>query len=113
MKKLLTLCFYENPAALHEIEQWEKTKTDQIKSKTTYINGRIDFLLEREDGQVERLVCYPNDVYVDQKPFYDINQQVFDFLNKDYKYHKTLLFGKFNSEQMMAIYDRIFYYERF
>lgn len=82
----LTVVFYENPAALAEINFWESTMQDKIKTKECE-NDDIIFSLEDE-----MLWCTPVD-----KPSIE---KIFTLLknNVAFYYHKTLMFGRLNSK---------------
>lgn len=109
MANLLTLCFYENPAALHEIKAWEKTKIKEIISIQEHNDGRINYLIQRSESQMEVLICFPQQYMRG----YDINQEVNRLLEAGDVYHKTLVFGKFNSSQLRFLSIILENYEKF
>ena len=84
----LTVVFYENPAALAEIDFWEKSKGKDILEKQ--INGDdIAFVLENEVvfctpiGKPNVLTIYK---YLDSEAFV---------------YNKTLIFGRVTSHSLI------------
>jgi len=87
MKKL-TIVFYENPAALAEIEFWEKTMSDEIETKRIIEN---DIVFNLKKGEI--LYCTP----IDNPSIYTIEI----FLKAEYaKYNKTLIFGKVEAKSL-------------
>lgn len=106
MKKILTICFYEYPAALHEIEAWEKLKKESIIDKTSN-DGIIRFILMTSKNEVEMLICFPN--YT--KCVEDSKKFISEKIKNGFIYNKTLLFGKFSSTQLIKITNVIKFYE--
>ena len=88
---LLTLCFFENPAALPHIKMWEKLMGSRILEKLENKNF-IYYTLKNEF-----LYCIPME---------SIN---IDFFVKEFEqfrnlsYLKTLIFGKVSSEKIIEI----------
>lgn len=82
----LTVVFYENPAALAEIDFWESTMKSKIKTKE---KEGDDIIFSLED---EMLWCTPVD-----KPSIE---KIFSLLKNNvvFNYYKTLVFGKVNSK---------------
>ena len=80
----LTICFYENPAAKQELVFWEGLMKDKIKSKS-YINDIWSYHIH-DVGENELVVCIP-----------------IDLIPGKGKYHKTLIFGKAQTEQLKFI----------
>lgn len=102
----LTICFYENPAAKQEIKFWEGLVEDRIKSKS-YINDIWSYHLE-DLGEHELVVCIPIEKTSD---FRDISK-VSSIADKEFvlhqipgklRYHKTLIFGKVESDHLRFI----------
>lgn len=107
-KKNLTICFYEYPAALHEISAWEKLKKDSIIDKSELPEGRIKFLLLNSKKEYELLICIPN--YINAiKHSKDIFEQK---IKERFIYNKTLFFGKFNSRQIIEVTKLIKEFEK-
>jgi hypothetical protein len=104
----LTLCFYEYPAALHEIEEWEKSKIKTIIKKEKSEDNRIDYLIRISETEKEILICFPQH-YLNGC---DLNKEIYNLLTINL-YNKTLLFGKFNSKQLRFISIIIEKYENF
>lgn len=84
----LTVAYYENPAALHEIKAWEKMKKKQILN-CSYYNNRHEFILEDE-----RVLCMPID---------EIDVDYIKFVMLTNTYNKTLMFGKITAQQLIDI----------
>lgn len=101
----LTYCFYENPAAKQEIKFWESLVKKHIVSKS-FIGDHWGYRLEKEDG-VEFVCCIPLDNLIgyEFKPS-RAAVNVFDLhknKNEGLRYHKTLIFGKVETEQLKII----------
>ena len=102
----LTLCFYENPAAKQEIKFWEGLVEEKIKSRS-FIDDRWSYHLE-DNGVHELVICIPLE---DTKEFRDIAavstiaDVKFDLhkISGKLKYHKTLIFGRVETEQLKFI----------
>lgn len=88
---LLTLCFFENPAALPHIKMWEKLMGNRILEK-----------LENK-----KWVCYTlkNEIlYCIPMEFININFFIEEFEQfRDLSYLKTLIFGKVTPEKIVEI----------
>jgi hypothetical protein len=87
----LTITFYENPAALAEIEFWEQSMANEIRRKTNLGHDILYYLNKKE-----AVYCTP----IDKPSLKTINELL---ESKDYVYNKTLIFGKVNSEQLDTI----------
>jgi uncharacterized protein YecA (UPF0149 family) len=98
MKKI-TAVFYEYPAALHDIEAWEKLKEDSITDiKNLTENSTMYFLNPKPQDKglfdEEILITMPI-----QNP--DLTT-VEALLSSNY-YYKTLIFGKVTSEWLKTV----------
>ena len=88
---LLTLCFFENPAALPHLKMWENLMGDRILEKKE--NKAIIYTLEKEI-----LYCIPME-------FINIDFFVKEFESfRNLVYLKTLIFGKVTSEKLIEIF---------
>ena len=102
----LTLCFYENPAAQQEIKFWEGLVDDKIQSKS-FVDDNWTYHLQDGDSH-ELVVCIP---LQDTILFRGIEQvskianDKFDLHSPPHKlkYHKTLVFGKVEIDQLKFI----------
>ena len=99
----LTICFYENPAAKQEIKFWEGLVEDKIKSRL-YIGDEWSYHLV-DGNKHEMVLCIPTDdieKYTELGEISKIADDKFDLHNipGKLKYHKTLIFGKVNSDQL-------------
>lgn len=86
----LTVVFYENPKALHEIENWEKSKSEEIIAKDI-VNDNIVFILKDET-----VFCTP----VDNQDLLAIYAMI---KSAGFTYNKTLIFGKVDSKQLIHL----------
>ena len=106
MKKTkLTLCFYENPGALKEIEHWEKAMSKSIISKWK-VESELSYAIGREDKTLELMMCTP----LDTLPVRDVSGITTMAKNlallhgvPEPKYYKTLIFGKVETDQVKFI----------
>lgn len=96
--KLITICYYEYPAALHEIDAWEKLKNNQIITKTKLLDNVIYYKLENE-----LLICIPVGEL--------INSFNYETFLKNGKYYKTLIFGKVDSNNLKNILEKVIVFE--
>lgn len=100
----LTYCFYENPAAKQEIKFWESLVADSIKSKS-FIGDNWGYRLEK-DGEVEFVCCIPLQDLNHNKDVEHVAENVFKLHqneNEILTYHKTLIFGKVEIDQLRFI----------
>lgn len=96
----LTVVFFENPKAMHEIENWEKTKTGEIIAKDIDGDNTVFIMAE------ETVFCTPVD-----KP--DL-KTIYQMLNSDtFIYNKTLIFGKVISKQLIHLTAAVNNFEAF
>ena len=98
MKKI-TVCFYEYPAALHDIDAWQKLKEDSITDIQNIGNNSTMFWLNPKpedkhlfDGEI--LIATPI-----QEPMLPL---IYDLISKNY-YYKTLIFGKVTAELLRNV----------
>jgi len=91
--KLVTIVFFEFPAALTEINFWEQSMLEKIKTKI--VKAPDTFIYKMHSG--EELQCFNNDYF----SFDTICSQF--LIEKHTFYNKTLLFGKFNVQQLEKI----------
>lgn len=92
----LTLTFYEYPAALAEIEFWEKIQQDKIISFSK--NEQTKEQVFRLSNEV--LVCLPIN---DGTGFKGLDiKKITQWCNK-FTYYKTLIFGKVNLKQLTSL----------
>ena len=104
----LTYCFYENPAAKQEIKFWESLVADSIKSKS-FIGDNWGYRLEK-DGEVEFVCCIPLQDLNHNKDVEHVAENVFKLHqneNEILTYHKTLIFGKVEIDQLRFISTKI------
>ena len=103
----LTLCFYENPAAKQELVFWEGLVKDKIQSKS-YINDIWSYHL-KDGNENELVVCIPIDLTESFRSISSVStiaDNEFDLHKLDsgkLKYHKTLVFGQVQEEQLKFI----------
>lgn len=103
MNSFLTICFYENPAAMVHINLWENIMKDRILKKTID-KDNIIFLVKRNDD-IECLICTPTTT----KSFEFFKTTILSVkeysksVPETFKYLKTLVFGKATSEQLQSI----------
>ena len=102
----LTICFYENPAAKQEIKFWESLVEDKISSKS-FVDDRWSYHLE-ENNEHELVVCIPLKDVENFRGIYNIStiaNDKFDLhrIPGKLRYHKTLIFGKVEVEQLKYI----------
>lgn len=93
----LTIVFYENPAALHEIKAWENLKWNEIRSKIKHKDNKILYKLSyfRHQCHVnETLICIDNDNLYMTKD--DISANLALGECSYYDDIKFLFFGNFN-----------------
>lgn len=83
----LTLTFYEYPAAIHEIENWEKTQEHRIIARS-YNTESKEYVFELP-GEI--LVCLPLN---DGQCFKGLDTLNIVLWVNTHKFHKTLIFGK-------------------
>ena len=110
----LTYCFYENPAAKQEIKFWESLVEENIKSKS-FIGDNWGYRLEK-NNEIEFVCCIP---LQDLGRGYDTMRtanDVFD-LHKENEtdilvYHKVLVFGKVEIEQLKYISTMMHLWEK-
>ena len=96
----LTIVFFENPKAKHEIENWEKSKGAEIIGKDFIESNTVDIMKD------ETVFCTPVD-----KPNL---QTVYGMLNSGtFLYNKTLIFGKVISEQLIDVTIAVKNFEAF
>ena len=101
----LTLCFYENPGALKEIEHWEKAMSKNIISEWK-VGSELSYVIDREDKTLELMVCTP----LNTLPVRDIDEIKTMAKNvailhdvPEPKYYKTLIFGRVEIDQLRFI----------
>ena len=96
----VSLCFYENPAALQEIKFWESTVSNIILDKYSK-NGLISYIIEKE-GYEELMLCIPmEESYYTVFKVEDIISDILIAHNRtesEISYKKTLVFGKITPE---------------
>ena len=96
----VSLCFYENPAALQEIKFWESTVSSIILDKYSK-NGLISYIIEKE-GYEELMLCIPmEELYYTVFKVEDIISDTLIAHNRtesEISYKKTLVFGKITPE---------------
>lgn len=95
MKKL-TVVFYEYPKALHDIKAWEELKQNEIQEKYQQTDSKFIYELEKEI------------VYCTPLLFFD----KLDIGLRRVFYYKTLIFGKFNSDELLKISQITSEYEK-
>ena len=101
----LTLCSYENPGALKEIEHWEKAMSKSIISKWK-VESELSYAIGREDKTLELMMCTP----LDTLPVRE-TKQIMRMANNlallhgvpELKYYKTLIFGRVEEDQLRFI----------
>jgi|19_taG_2_1085344.scaffolds.fasta_scaffold00076_24 hypothetical protein len=112
MKRLFTLCFYEHPAALHEIKAWEHLKFDLIIKKERYGWGYIYIVETTADGPLleesaqETLMCIRKDaeLWNEALPSGSSNLASFIFDEaEEGEWNKLLMFGAFTPKELVAI----------
>ena len=111
MQNKLTLCFYEHPQALHEIDSWQELVKDKITKISEEDSSDFRIVnLNREDGTKENLIVIPmKESNID----FDLTREIVEFgILKEYVYYKTLLFGKFDSSNLDKISKFIKKYEK-
>ena len=101
----LTLCFYENPGALKEIEHWEKAMEKNIIS-VWKVESELSYVIAREDKTLELMMCTP----LDTLPVRDVSEIKTMSHNlallhgiSEPKYYKTLIFGRVEIDQLTCI----------
>ncbi len=111
----ITVCFYEYPAALHDIKLWEKLKFEQIVYKNfnkpksfTDPQAHIITYVVQGDEYIECLMCIPNkvetilrsvDFFIDNFPKSVSNDLIKHHnieANNSKIINKLILFGKFD-----------------
>lgn len=98
MKKV-TLVFYEYPAAKHHIDEWEEQQQQKIKDKVVNEDDNTVFYYLED----EILYCHPiNDFSI------ELIGKLISHKN-DKKYHKTLIFGRVEMNQLEKIQRLIQY----
>lgn len=108
----LTYCFYENPAAKQEIKFWESLVEDSIKSKS-FIGDNWGYRLEK-DGEIEFVCCIPLQDLHYNTVVEKISNDVFKLHqneNEILTYHKTLIFGKVETDQLRFISTKMMLWE--
>ena len=101
----LTLCFYENPGALKEIEHWETAMSKNIIS-TWKVESELSYLVARDDKTLELMMCIP----LDTLPIRGVSLIKTMYHNlallhgiPEPKYYKTLIFGRVKVDQLTCI----------
>jgi hypothetical protein len=99
---LLTLAFFENPAAKAHIKFWEDSLQHRIQSRIDYPSGSVGYYV-RKDSDFEIVYCVP------------INSDLTTILEDlktclgQIKYYKTLIFGRVEIEDLNRIKEIIDY----
>jgi hypothetical protein len=105
-----TVCFYEDPAALQEIEFWESL----IKDKIVEFDKSSKFLsyLLNKDKHYELVCCMPLDVLVHQtisgitnivkNSLYQVTSTK-EHTDLKKSWYKVLIFGKVNKDQLLPL----------
>ena len=102
---LLTLCFFEYPKALYEINEWHKRFIDYIEVFER-INGNhtMKFVIDRKDLKAKEFVfCIDskNEVIDKLEEFVHLHSNY--EVNIDTDYFKTILFGSFKTKELRLI----------
>lgn len=97
-----TLCFYQHPEALHEINSWKELVKDKTIRISQDENVHFQIVeLKREDETFENLIIVP---VIENQINFELTKEIIEYgLIKEYKYYKTLLFGRFNSSDLESI----------
>jgi hypothetical protein len=105
-----TICFYEDPAALQEIEFWENLIKDKIVESDK--SGKfLSYLLDK-DNDYEFVCCIPLDVLIHhntngitnivKNSLYHVTSPK-EYIELKQSWHKILIFGKIKKEQLMPL----------
>jgi len=111
---LLTLCFFEHPKALYEINEWHKRFIDHINSFERIDGDHIvKFAINRKDLKAKEFVFC-----IDSKNKVIDNLEDFIYFHLDRKitvdidYFKTILFGSFKTQELKLITSVVEEFER-
>lgn len=99
--KTATLCIFQYPEALAEIEFWENTNSNKIWSKAIV---EEDFFIYNMKDYKERVICINKDNLKKYEHLIHV-----DLLNN---FNKLLLFGKFNCAELQQIINLVSKYEK-
>jgi hypothetical protein len=116
-KFLLTLCFYEYPAAQAHLDFWEKAMGEKITAKHEF-NESLLYTVKKSEETSEIIYCIrltgnQGDISLSDIPYifediltitHEPKHDVFDF-GAIIKYLKTLVFGKVSLTDLKEIYD--------
>jgi len=97
-KTLVTVCYFEDPAAKTHIEFWERCMGKRIVQKTIYKNSCLDFIVKRNDGKEEYIFCVP----INLLDLIDVDVLIKKHY-KNYEYLKVLIFGCISSRKLEKI----------
>lgn len=104
---LLTLCFYEHPAAKAHLDFWEKAMGNKITEKIEF-DENLFYEVKKEKNKSELIYC----IRLGSVPYFKylnveyLNvESVLTARNKTFKvkYFKTLIFGKVSRKDLLEI----------
>jgi hypothetical protein len=105
-----TICFYEDPAALQEIEFWEGLVKDKILESDR--SGKfLNYLLDKDD-HYELVCCMPLDTLTNQSISGIANivknslcqiTSIKNYLKLKQTWYKVLIFGKIQRNQLRPL----------
>ncbi len=98
MKKI-TAVFYEYPAALHDIEAWEKLKEDDITASFCLGENSTMYYL---NPKPEDKGLFDEEILITM-PIQNPNLEPIEALLQSNYYYKTLIFGKVTSEWLKVV----------
>jgi hypothetical protein len=94
---LLTICFYEHPAAKAHLDFWEKAMGSRIISKVEYLSSCLGYFIKK-DQETELVYCIPLQIAKTLEFEKDLEN-----IKEPIKYFKTLVFGKVSIEDLKLI----------
>jgi hypothetical protein len=107
---LLTLCFYEYPAAQAHLDFWEKAMGDKISAKNEF-NESLLYTVKKSEETSEIIYCIrltgnQGDIELTAIPYIFEDLLTIGVKTKaTIKYLKTLVFGKVSMTDLKEIYD--------
>ena len=121
LKVNFTMCFFENPAALHDIKMWEELKFDKIVSKLVQPDGTRVYLvtLDPEECGYYYEIVYCTDIKMiyDSSQLHNFRLKMHSFVSNyagseiSLDYNKSIIFGKVKSGVIEVISEMIQYLE--